>query len=134
MGVAAIEENVQPWIARVVQRGIAEETIRKGMRVNFEAMANRMAAEVNKLKSKWLDACMQRLVPPEINIGAHSNKGRERMKVQRYLIQQKIRLAESPDKTQITVDGTPVAEFAVSFKDGKFVVTNQTLPPDRKDN
>lgn len=101
---------------------------------DFNRLANRVAAVANKMKSQWLDECMVRLVPPDINVAAHSDKGRHRMRVQRYLQQQKIRLAEYPDKTAIMVDGVSVAEFQLTLKDGKWEQTIRTLPPDKKDN
>ena len=106
------------------------ESIAKGGKPSQEAFAGAIHA-ITEAKNQWLREIMEKVLPPDIFASAYTEKARDRMKVQRYLAANQIRLKQYPDTMQL-VRG-PVGkeeilgECRVEFRDRKITVSARNM-------
>lgn len=87
-----------------------------------QAGIEKMQEQVAKARNEWTDRIMQAILPDALYNMAKTNKGRDRMKVQKWMVLNKVRLKEWPDRTEIVRNGEILGRFFVTMKNGKLEV------------
>lgn len=98
---------------------------------HLKAATDRLLRAIERARAEWLDKCMEKLLPPEIYALAKSDKGRHRMKVQTWLVQNNIKRVMGPEGEKLMRGEEALAEFRVEMKDGKVNIIERRLtePP-----
>jgi hypothetical protein len=99
----------------------------------LKAATDRLIRAIDQSKAEWMDKCMEQLLPPEIYALAKSDKGRHRMKVQTWLVENKIHRRLGPEGEALMRGEEVLAEFKVVMQDGKVNIVERRLtsPPDK---
>lgn len=87
-----------------------------------QAGIERVQEQVAKARNEWTDRIMQSILPDALYNMAKTNKGRDRMKVQKWMVLNKVRLKEWPDRTEIVRNGEILGRFFVTMKNSKLEV------------
>src|SRR6266700_3479765 len=79
----------------------------------LQEFSNTIMRAVNKAKADWMDAVMQKVLPPELYVLSKTEKGKhaDRKRLTKYFELHKIRLAEHLDHTAIMKGETVLSEF-----------------------
>lgn len=87
-----------------------------------QAAIDKVSDTIAKARNEWTDRIMQAILPDALYVMAKGKNGRDRMKVQRWMAVNKVRLKEWPDRTEIVRDGEIMGRFFVTFKDKKLEI------------
>lgn len=95
-----------------------QQAVQKKVQEGIEKMQEQVA----KARNEWTDRIMQAILPDALYNMAKTNKGRDRMKVQKWMVINKVRLKEWPDRTEIVRNGEILGRFFVTIKNSKLEV------------
>jgi hypothetical protein len=90
--------------------------------------AAQFRAMIDKAKSDWLDQAMAKVLPKEVFEQCMSGDANDRLRVQRYMVRNNIRLVDEPNRSALVVDGKVITEMTVEVKEGKVNILTRDNP------
>ncbi len=96
---------------------------------NLKSATDLLVASILKAKSAWLDSVMVKVLPKDIYKLSTSGKGKDTMKLARWLAKNSYEIKEGDGFSQVWVGGTMVSEWRYRMENGKveqFTFTGDT--------
>lgn len=88
----------------------------------LQEATHKLIEQMAKARNEWTDRVMQAILPDALYNMAKTNKGSDRMKVQRWMQANKIRFKEWPNCTEIVRGDEILGRFVATFKDKKLEI------------